>query len=257
MLDKKNSVFITAGATGLGFEIAKTFRDNNYVVAVTDINLEALKKIEKNEKNIFPFYGDASNESEMSKITEKTLKKFGKVDVLMANAGIAGPTALCHKIKIEDWKRCIDVNLDGAFIACKLIIPSMLYNKKGVITITSSTAGLHGYPYRSPYSVAKWGMIGLMKTLAIELGSHNIRVNAICPGSVEGDRMNNVIANASKTTNIEEKIIRKGYENCVSLKRFVTAQDIAEMAFFLASNKAKNISGMSMAIDGNTEKIVD
>ena len=121
--------------------------------------------------------------------------------------------------------------------------------------LTSSTAGLFGYPFRSPYAAAKWGIIGLMKTLAMELGPFGIRANAICPGAVEGDRMDRVIANEAKTRGISEADLRQGYADCVSLKRFVTAQDIADMALFLASPQSKNVSGMAMAVDGHTEQV--
>ena len=123
------------------------------------------------------------------------------------------------------------------------------------MTLTSSTAGLFGYPFRSPYAAAKWGIIGLMKTLAMELGPYGIRANAICPGAVEGDRMDRVIAKEAEARGMSEAEIREGYADCVSLKRFVTAEDIADMALFLASPMAKNVSGMAMAVDGHTEKV--
>ena len=254
-MNEKRIVFITAGASGLGREMAITFRNNGYLVAISDINKQSLSKIDKDENNIFPYFGDASNENDMLKITRSIIKKFKKIDVLVANAGIAGPTALCHEINFNDWKECVAINLHGAFLACKFSIPSMLSKQKGSIIITSSTAGLFGYPYRSPYASAKWGMIGLMKTLAMELGPNNIRVNAICPGAVEGDRMERVISNASIASGIPKEKIKQDYSDCSSLKRFVGSDDIAEMALFLASEKSKNISGMAMSVDGNTEKI--
>jgi len=181
--------------------------------------------------------------------------RWARLDVVMANAGIAGPTAAIEDVRLDDWRRCLAVNLDGAFLATSLAAPWMKDQGEGVITLTSSTAGLFGYPYRSPYAAAKWGVIGLTKTLAMELGPFNIRVNAICPGSVEGDRMDRVIANEAKARGISENDLRQGYADCASLRRFVTAEDVANMALFLASPAARNVSGMAMTVDGHTEKV--
>ncbi|HIL20284.1 MAG TPA: SDR family oxidoreductase, partial [Candidatus Thioglobus sp.] len=120
---------------------------------------------------------------------------------------------------------------------------------------TSSTAGLYGYPYRSPYACAKWAIIGLTKTLAIELGGSGIRVNVLCPGSVNGDRMDRVVANEAKAKKINEQEIRENYVKGVSMKTWVDASDIADMAVFLASNKAAKVSGQVISIDGNTETL--
>ena len=173
----------------------------------------------------------------------------------MANAGIAGPTAGIEDVKLADWQRCIAVNLDGAFLATSMAAPWMKAQGHGVMTLTSSTAGLFGYPFRSPYAAAKWGIIGLMKTLAMELGPFGIRANAICPGAVEGDRMDRVIAKEAEAREMSEDDLRKGYADLVSLKTFVSAEDIANMALFLASPMAKNVTGMAMAVDGHTEKV--
>lgn len=249
------SVFITAGGSGLGLAMAKAFHEDGADVAVTDMDQAALDEAARLIPGLKTFCADASHEDEMRDVYDQLRSAWTSLDVVMANAGIAGPTAAIEDVRLDDWQRCIAVNLDGAFLATSLAASWMKEQGHGVMTLTSSTAGLFGYPYRSPYAAAKWAIIGLMKTLAMELGPYGIRANAICPGAVEGDRMDRVIANEAKTRGITEKEIRDGYAELVSLRRFVTAEDIANMALFLASPMAKNVNGMAMAVDGHTEKV--
>lgn len=248
-------VFITAGGSGLGLAMAKAFMADGAKVAVTDMDKTALADASASLPDLLTYEADASCEEAMRDVFADLRNRWETLDVVMANAGIAGPTAAIEDVRLDDWKRCLAVNLDGAFLASSLAAPWMKKQKDGVITLTSSTAGLFGYPYRSPYAAAKWGIIGLTKTLAMELGPFNIRVNAICPGSVEGDRMDRVIANEAKARGIAAGDLRKGYADCASLRRFVSAEDVANMAIFLASSAARNVSGMAMTVDGHTEKV--
>jgi NAD(P)-dependent dehydrogenase (short-subunit alcohol dehydrogenase family) len=144
------------------------------------------------------------------------------------------------------------VNLDGTFIATKYAAKIFKNQEYGIINITSSTAGQYGYPNRSPYSTAKWGVIGLMKTLSMELGSFGIRVNAICPGAVEGERMERVLARESKVTGLSRDKIYQGYSAGTSMQTWVEGSDIAEMAVFLSSREARFVSGQIIAVDGHT-----
>lgn len=248
-------VFITAGGSGLGLNMAQGFLKNGAKVAVTDLDQSALDQAKSEHPDLLTFCADASDENAMGNVFETLQSQWDSLDVVMANAGIAGPTAAIEDVKLADWQRCIAVNLDGAFLATSLAAPWMKKQGHGVMTLTSSTAGLFGYPFRSPYAAAKWAIIGLTKTLAMELGPFGIRANAICPGAVEGDRMDRVIAKEAETRGISEADLRQGYADCVSLKRFVTADDITDMALFLASPAARNVSGMAMAVDGHTEQV--
>lgn len=251
----KQTVLITAGGSGIGLQMARQFLADGYEVAVTDIDDAALEHTQKVLPSLICLHADASDEKGMRTVEHELDTRWDSLDVVMANAGSAGPTSYVEDVLFADWKQCIAVNLDGAFLACRYAARRMKQQGSGVITLTSSTAGLFGYPCRSPYAAAKWGIIGLMKTLAMELGPSGVRVNAICPGAVEGDRMNRVIANEARTRGLSETDLRAGYADCVSLRRFVTAEDIADMALFLASDKARNISGMAMAVDGHTEQV--
>lgn len=248
-------IFISAGGSGLGFAMAKAFSAGGGKVAITDTDPAMLDLAKAELPDLLTFQADVANEDDMRDVFGQLRASWDQLDVAMINAGTAGPTAAIDEIQLADWKACLAVNLDGSFLTASLAAPWMKEKQHGVMTLTSSTAGLFGYPYRAPYAAAKWGIIGLMKTLAMELGPHGIRVNAICPGSVEGDRMDRVIAKEAKARDINEADLRQGYADCVSLKRFVTADDVADTALFLASPMAKNISGMAMTVDGHTEKV--
>ena len=243
-------VLISAGASGIGYTIAERFSDAGYQIWIIDISKEALKKCPKDwEKSNL----DVCDENAMSSLFDKINEKWAGLDVVCANAGIAGSTALIEDQDIEAFRRCLDVNLTGAFLSVKGSLPIMKKQKNGVIIFTSSTAGLYGFPYRSPYSASKWAIHGFMKTLAMEAGPFGIRTNVIAPGCVEGARIQAVIEREAAKKNTTPDVIREAYKSGTSLQTFVDAQDIASMALFLASDQASRISGQVIAVDGHTE----
>ncbi|WP_417423802.1 SDR family oxidoreductase [Hoeflea sp.] len=243
-------VLITGGGSGIGKAMAETFAAQGARVLVTDMDQAALDGC---PGSWLKMTGDASDPEHMRAVFVRISDAWGGIDVVCANAGIAGPTALVEDVEIDDFRRCIAVNLEGAFLAAKYAAPMMKAQKSGVILITSSNAGINGFPNRSPYAAAKWAEIGLMKTLAMELGPFGIRANAIAPGCVEGPRIDGVIAREAKAKGTTPEIIRAGYEAGVSMRSFVSAQDIANMAVFLASDGARLVSGQVIAVDGHTE----
>jgi NAD(P)-dependent dehydrogenase (short-subunit alcohol dehydrogenase family) len=181
------------------------------------------------------------------------LDQAGGLDVLCANAGIAGPTAKIEKIALADWRQCVSVNLEGAFLTSKYAAPMMKAAGQGAIIFTSSTAGIYGYPNRAPYAAAKWAVIGLMKTVAMELGPFGIRSNAICPGAVEGPRMEGVMEREAAAKGMHRNDIYAGYASGTSMQTLVEARDVADMAVFLGSDVARRVSGQVIAVDGHTE----
>jgi NAD(P)-dependent dehydrogenase (short-subunit alcohol dehydrogenase family) len=243
-------VLITGGGSGIGKAMAEAFAADGARVFVTDMDEAALAQC---PGNWLKMTGDASAPEHVQAVFGRIASEWGSVDVVCANAGIAGPTALVENVEIDDFRRCIAVNLEGAFLAAKYAAPMMKAQKSGVILITSSNAGINGFPNRSPYASAKWAEIGLMKTLAMELGPYGIRANAIAPGCVEGPRIDGVIAREAKAKGTTPELIRAGYEAGVSMRSFVTAQDVANMAVFLASEGARLVSGQVIAVDGHTE----
>nr|WP_281403107.1 SDR family oxidoreductase [Sulfitobacter aestuariivivens] len=237
---------ITAGAGGIGRAMAEAFEVAGYEVWVTDVDADALSGCPAGWQC---HQASAADEDQMAAV----FAQIDRLDVLCANAGVAGPTALVEDIELADWRSCVSVNLEGAFLAAKYAAPLMKEAGRGAITLTSSTAGLFGYPNRAPYAAAKWAVIGLMKTLAMELGPFGVRANAICPGAVEGPRMEGVLAREADAKGMTRDEVYRGYAAGTSMRSFVEASDIADMAVFLASDQARMVSGQVIAVDGHTE----
>lgn len=242
-------VLITAGASGIGRAMGENFAAAGFEVWVTDIDAKALASLPKAWHD---FQVDASDENAVATLFA-AIKTAGGLDVLCANAGIAGPTALVENVQLSDWRTCVSVNLEGAFLAAKYAAPLMKSAGKGAMIFTSSTAGIYGYPNRAPYAAAKWAIIGLMKTLAMELGPFGIRANAICPGAVEGPRMEGVLAREAAAKGMTRDQVYDGYAAGTSMRSFVEAQDVANMAVFLGTDLSRRVSGQVIAVDGHTE----
>jgi len=242
-------VLITAGASGIGLAMAQAFAATGAQVWVTDVDKAALDALPTNWHRSLV---DVADETAMAGLFAQICDDWGRLDTVCANAGIAGPTALIEDVALADWRACLAVNLDGAFLTAKYAAPMMKRAGQGAIILTTSTAGLYGYPNRAPYCAAKWAIIGLMKTLAMELGPFGIRANAIAPGSVEGPRMEGVLAREAAAKGMTRDQVYQGYASGTSMQSFVKAQDIANMAVFLASPAAKLVSGQVIAVDGHT-----
>ncbi|MDH3667280.1 MAG: SDR family oxidoreductase [Paracoccaceae bacterium] len=240
-------ILITAGGAGIGRAMGVAFTGAGARVWVTDVDAEALAACPDSWRKT---QADAADPAAMSALFNEIETEWSGLDTLAANAGIAGPTALVEEVAFADWKRCLAVNLDGAFLAAHHAAPMMKRQGSGALLITSSVAGLFGLPRRTPYSTAKWGMIGLMKTLAMELGPHGIRVNALCPGAVEGPRIDRVIAAKAEAEGLPIDQVHDSFASASAMRTFVTASDIANMALFLASPEARHVSGQAIAVDG-------
>ncbi len=248
-------VLVTAGAAGIGKVIAEQFLSSGDQVAICDADAEAVAAFAAEHPEAITAVADVTNEAQMDAFLESVEDAWGGVDVCCANAGTGGPAGRIEDLAYDDWQRCIATNVHGAYLTCRWAARVMQAQKSGLITITSSTAGIAGYPFRSPYAAAKWALIGLTKTLAMELGPFGIRVNAICPGAVEGDRMDRVLAKEAAARGESEDAIRASYVTGVSMKTWVTAQDVANSIAFLASDAGDKISGQVLAIDGHTETL--
>ena len=251
------NIIITAAADGIGLVIAEHCMYDGANVFVTDIDhkkLSLLKNHSKYNKQLFIKKVEANNSKEVLNYCLGIKKKNISIDALINNVGISGPTGKIEDLDVEDWKKTIDVNINSHFYFSKYFIPLLKKNGGSIINI-SSTAGLFGFPLRTPYAASKWATIGLTKSLAIELGKFKIRVNAICPGSVSGDRMKRVIEAKAKSLGVSKKKLQKDFESMTSLNTFVDKEDISKMVIFLLSDDAKKISGQIMTVDGNTERM--
>ncbi|HZX56268.1 MAG TPA: SDR family oxidoreductase [Ilumatobacteraceae bacterium] len=235
---------VTGGGSGIGAAIAARMKKGGAEVLIADIDPTTSPDV----------VADVADTAAVGDLFAHVQETLGALDVLVNNVGVAGPTAAVEEMDPEAFDECVRINLGSMFRCTHLAVP-MLRETHGSIVNISSSAGIFGYPLRSPYAAAKWAVIGLTKTWAMELGSAGIRVNAICPGSVGGPRMDGVIERESATTGVSAEAIRAGYENQVSMGSFVDANDIAEAAAFLSSPAARFISGQVLGVDGHTETL--
>ena len=248
-------VLVTAGGSGIGYAIAATLSRLGARVAICDISESLLNEAQKSIAPAHATLADVSREEDVDRMFEEVSSSLGGLDALINNAGIAGPTGGVDEISTEDWRRCIDICLTGQFLCARRAVPMLKASGGGSIVNMSSAAGKHGYAFRTPYSAAKFGVIGLTQSLAKELGPHAIRVNAILPGIVEGPRIENVISNRAKQLGISHEEMTERYLENVSLRRMVSPYDVATMVAFLLSNAGINISGQSLGVDGNVETL--
>jgi NAD(P)-dependent dehydrogenase (short-subunit alcohol dehydrogenase family) len=246
-------VIVTGGASGIGARIAERFAELGDKVAICDANPDAVAAFAKSHPTIRAEIANVAQADAMDVFLSAIEEEWGGVDVVFANAGTGGPAARIEDISPADWRDCLAVNLDGAFLTCRWAARVMRAQGSGLIVLTSSTSGQWGHPHRSPYATAKWGILGLMKTLAMELGPAGVRVNAICPGAVEGERMERMLANQSRASGRDPDTIRAAYAEGTSLRTWVTADDIADAGIWLASSGASKVTGQALTIDGHTE----
>ena len=246
-------ILVTAGANGIGLAIASKFRELGATVFVTDIDPDAVDKARVN--GLLAAVSDVSDEGQVRELMDTVRVEMGGLDVLVNNAGIAGPTGPLESLDAAAWKGTFDVNIHGQFFCIKHALPLLREGSGASIVNLSSAAGRLGMAGRSAYSASKWAVVGLTKTLAIELGPDGIRVNAICPGAVNGPRIDSVIAAKARMLELPADEVSALYHNQSSLGRLIEAEDIANMAVFVASDMARNVHGQALAVDGNTEKL--
>lgn len=253
---KGKRVLITAGASGLGLVMADAFLSHDCEVFISDVNADALAKAKAAYSKLHTALSDVSSEQDVIAMFDKVRAKMGGLDILINNAGIAGPTGYVETISKADWDKTLAVNITGQFLCAREAVPLLKESTKGAMINMSSAAGHLGFAGRSAYSASKWAVVGFTKTLAIELGQFGVRVNAILPGAVEGERIRAVIAAKAKNLNKTVQEITRLHEQQSSLGRFVDPHDVANMAVFLASDSARNISGQAMVVDGHTQALI-
>ncbi len=248
-------VLVTGAARGIGLSIAAAFHQHGARVHVCDADPEAVAELKEKHSHIHAIVADIASESDVDRLFGRVLGSLNGLDVLVNNAGISGPTAPIQDIEPSDWLRTVDVDLNGQFYCLRKAIPLLLNNDTGSIVNIVSNAGVFGYPLRTPYTACKWAMVGLTKTLAMELGPSNIRVNAICPGSVEGSRIDGVIQREAEARGVTPEQVRQSYLRQSSMRTFVSAEDVANMVLFLCSDLGSRVSGQVLGVDGHTETL--
>lgn len=248
-------VLITAAASGIGLVTANAFVAAGARVFICDADAHALAAALQAHPQLRGCLCNVADEAQVLALFENALEELGGLDILVNNAGVSGPTELLENIRLDDWRNCLAVNLDGTFLCAREAARLLRAQGSGSIVNLSSTAGLYGFPRRSPYAAAKWAIRGLTRTLAQELGPAGVRVNCICPGSVGGDRMDRVIAAEAQKTGQTELQVRTMFEQAASLRSFVSADDIANAILFTTSPQGARISGQDIVIDGHTETL--
>lgn len=246
-------MIVTAGARGIGRAIAEEFVDAGGSVFVCDASSDAVTALRTERPEIGAAVADVADETAVNTFIDEAVDAMGGVDVLVNNAGIAGPGGRLQDLDVDAWRQTLDVNVTGMFLTSRRVIPHLIEQRSGSIVNLSSTAGLFGFPYRAPYAASKWAVIGLTKTMAMELGEFGIRVNAICPGSVNNERMDRVVDLEAAASGRPAADIRAGFAKAVSLQTFVDPQDIAAMVRFICSPAGARISGQALTVDGHTE----
>lgn len=245
-------VIVTGSGRGLGKAIALRLAREGASIAVTgphrDELLEVASEIEAMGRRALAIVVDVSREDDVKTMAERAREGLGPIDVLVNNAGIIGPTSLAVHIELAEWDRVLAVNLTGAFLCCRAVLPEMMARRSGKIINIASMAGKIGYALRSPYAASKWGLIGLTRTLAKELGEYNIQVNAVCPGPVAGPRMQRVIEQRAAQLGQSVHDVERQYLEAAALRRMVHADDVAALVAFLSSAEADNITGQAIDV---------
>ncbi len=255
------TAIISAAASGIGLAIALGLSADGWRVYVCDQDEAALIALAQTDPSLLALACDVSDAAAVDAFfhaVETDLARAGLsgIDLLVNNAGVSGPAARLEDQPVEDWLRTIDVNINGMFLMTRRAIPLLRAKGAGGSIITmSSNAGLLGCPLRGPYVASKWALIGLTKTLAMELGPEGIRANAICPASVEGPRIDRVIAADASARGLTVDEVESEYKRQSSLRAFATNDDIVGMVRFLTSPAGQRISGQALAIDGHTESL--
>jgi NAD(P)-dependent dehydrogenase (short-subunit alcohol dehydrogenase family) len=252
---KNLRVLVTAGAGGIGLEIARAFVAEGARVHVCDVDTKALRALGRSDPKITRSKADVSERKQVAKLFREALTALRGLDVLVNNAGIAGPTGKVDEIAPEDWDRTLAIDITGQFNCTRLAVPHLRKSRNASIVNLSSAAGRLGFPLRTPYAAAKWAVVGFSKSLAAELGPEGIRVNAIQPGIVSGERIDRVMENKAKARGISPAEMLKEALSVVSMRTTVTPQQIADMIVFICSERGRTISGQAISICGDTQML--
>ena len=245
-------VLVTAGAAGIGRGIVEAFVAEGAKVFTCDVDAAGLATL---PPGVGHRVTDVADRAQVATLMEEAVSFLGGLDVLVNNAGIAGPTGKVEEINPEDWDRCINVCLTSQFNLARLAVPHLRKSSNPSIVNLSSAAGQFGFALRSPYAAAKWGVIGFTKSLSIELGGDGIRVNAILPGLVAGDRQRRVLEAKAQQRGLPFAEVEKAAFSYVSIKDYVTAQQLADQILFICSHRGRTISGQAIAVDGDTRML--
>ncbi len=250
---KDKRVLVTAGAQGIGWAIAQKFLANGAHVHICDVDAQACEAARNTHPNLSVSVTDVSSEAQVAEMFADLRARWQKLDALINNAGVSGPTSRLEDTTLAAWQNTLDVNLTGTFLCARSAVPLLRAAGGGAIINISSVAGRLGFSLRSPYSASKFGLAGLTQTWAMELGPSNIRVNSVLPGVVSGDRVERVIAARAAAGGVSNDEMREQLVEKVSLRRMTMPEDVANQVAYLCSDAGAIISGQSISVCGNVE----
>ncbi len=248
-------VIITAGASGIGWTVANAFLSEGARVAIADVDEQAVRVARQKQPALYASVCDVANREQTRQFMANAIEHLGGLDTLVNNAGSAGPTARIEDIDPHDWEQCLAVCLTSQFTCCQMAIPHLRQSHNPSIVNLSSAAGKLGFALRTPYAAAKWGVIGLTQSLAVELGGDGIRVNAILPGIVAGDRQRRVLETKAQQKGLSFSEMEAQAFSYTAIKDYVEPEQIADQILLLASERGKTISGQSVSICGHTQML--
>ena len=247
MLLKDKIAVITGASQGIGRYIALAYAEagaNLVLAARNQTKLEEVKReIEQLGRQALVVPTDVTQEGQVTALAEKTISHYGRADVLVNNSGIAGVVKPLWEIEPSEWDEAFNINVRGVYLGCRAFIPTMISQKSGSIITIGSMTGKRPMPHRTPYTSTKMALIGMVRTLAWDLGRHGIRANLISPGAVAGPRMDRTFVSQAKIQGITPEQSRQEYEQISPLNQLTQPEDVAQTAVFLASDMANSISG--------------
>lgn len=249
-------VLVTAGGSGIGFAIARGFIQSGARVLVCDIDENCLHQAQDALPGIMTEVADVSHEASVERLFAQVDARLGGLDVMVNNAGIAGPTGRVENVTLADWNRTFVVNITGQFLCARLAVPRLRRGKNASMINLSSAAGHLGFPGRSAYSASKWAVVGFTKSLALELAADGICVNAILPGAVDGPRIRSVIAAKAASLGKPVEDMARVYESQAAMGSMISADDVANMVLFAAGDYARHITGQELVVDGYTQALI-
>lgn len=247
---------ITAGGAGIGRRTAELFTAAGAKVVTCDIDTDALESAKASIPGLAGSVVNVADAAALDAFLDDAIERLGGLDIMINNAGTAGPTAPVEEVALEDWTACLTINMTSAFLGTRKAVPALRAAGGGSIVNLSSAAGKFAFPMRSPYSAAKFGIVGFTRTCAMELGKYGIRVNCIQPGPVEGARIDRVIRAKAEAAGISENAMRDQMTAGTHLRSFVTASDIAHQILFICSDAGSRITGQSLSVDAGLEGLV-
>ena len=249
-------VLVTAGANGIGLAITRGFIQSGAKVLICDVDEKSLREAQANLPGVLTTVADVADEQSVERLFAQVDEQLGGLDVLINNAGIAGPTGTVENLNLSDWNRTLAVNITGQFLCARLAVPRLRKGKNASMINLSSAAGHLGFPGRSAYAASKWAVVGFTKSLALELGPEGIRVNAILPGAVDGPRIRAVIAAKAASLGKPVEEVARGYESQAAMGSMVSVEDIANMVLFATGDYARHVNGQELVVDGYTQALI-